>query len=182
MPHQRKIIRHAVVAALVNATAAGGRVKATRVDPHKKGGLPAISVYTSSEAVEEANAAPLELTRDVALEVVGWVADSDAVPVDDAMDDIAEQIETVLSANRYLDGEAADMVLQSTVMQVREENGGSDPLIGVVVLTYSVTYRTSPPPPPDLVDFLSVNAMHRILGAVEANQANDQFNVKEPTP
>lgn len=185
MAHQRKLIRHAVVAVLANAaTAAGARVQGTRIDSHKKTEIPAISVYTLSETVDDAGsgAAPREITRNVKLEVAGWVAHSDVLPVDDAMDDLAEQIESAMDANRYLGGEAADTILESTEMQVRAEDGRSDPLTGIVTLTYSVTYRTTPVPPADLDDFLDVDAKHRIVGAVEANQAQEQFSVQETPP
>jgi hypothetical protein len=185
MAHPRKEIRHAVVALLTNATAADARVQGTRVEPHKKSQLPAISVYTLREPVDQdasAGTAPLELTRDVKVEITGWVAHSDELPVDDAMDDLAEEIEAAMDADRYLGGKAGDSILEETVMQVLEEDGRSDPLIGIVTLTYSVTYRTSPAAPSDLEDFLSVDAKHRIAGAVEANQARDQFVVQETTP
>lgn len=187
MAHPRKLIRHAIVAQLIAAsTAAGARVTGTRVEPHnRKTGLPAISVYTLREPVDQdqsAQTSPRELTRDVKVEIVGWVAHSDALPVDDAMDDLAEQIEAAMDGDPYLGGEAADSILEETVMQVVEDNGSSDPLVGVVALTYSVTYRTSPAAPADLADFLSVDAKHRIVGAVEENQARDQFVVQESPP
>jgi hypothetical protein len=181
MAHPRKLIRHATVAALTGATAAGARVQGTRVDPMRPGRLPAISVYTLRELVDEDSAVstPLELVRDVKVEIAGWVAHSEAVPVDDAMDDLAEQIEAAMDANRNLGGTAADSFLESTELQVRAEDGKSDPLVGIVTLTYSVTYRTSPAAPDDLEDFLRVGAEHRIVGAVAANAANDRFTVQE---
>jgi hypothetical protein len=184
MAHPRKLIRQAVVALLVDAdTAAGARVQGTRVEPHKKSQLPAISVYTLREPVDQdasVETAPRELTRNVKVEITGWVAHTDDVPVDDAMDDLAEEIEAAMDADPYLDSEAADSILEETVMQVVEDDGHSDPLIGVVTLTYSVTYRTSPAAPADLDDFLSVEATHAIVGGVEDTvPAEDQFTVQE---
>lgn len=183
MAHPRKLIRQAVVALLASAnTAAGSRVQGTRVEPHKRAQLPAISVYSLREPVDQglsANTSPRELTRDVKVEIVGWVAHTDALPVDDAMDDLAEQIESAMDANPELGGKAADSILEETVMQVLEDDGRSDPLIGIVTLTYSVTYRTSPAAPANLEDFRTVDAAHRIVGAVEANQAHEQFTVQE---
>lgn len=180
MAHQRKLIRQAVVSALANAaTAAGERVQGTRVDPHKRSELPAIAVYTLSEAVEQADTSPRELTRDVRLEVAGFVAHTEAVPADDAMDDLAEQIEAALDGQRFLGGLVAESVLTGTEMAVRADDGKSAQLIGVVTLTYSVTYRTSPdtPAPPD--DFLLVGATHQIAGAAESIAPTDVINVKE---
>lgn len=181
MAHPRKLIRQAVVALLTNAaTAAGVRVQGTRVEPHKKSQLPAISVYTLSEAVDPTSAetAPRELTRAVKVEITGWVAHSDALPVDDAMDDLAGQIEAAMDTDRYLSGAAGDSVLEGTEMQVVEEDGRSDPLVGIVTLTYGVTYRTSPTNaeafPSDA--FVTVGATTRIAGGVsDTVAAIDQF-------
>lgn len=184
MAHPRKLIRQAVVALLTDATDAGARVKGTRVEPQKKSQHPALSVYTLSEQVDQdsTETAPRELKRDVKVEIAGWVIHTDALPVDDAMDDLAEQIEAAMDGDRYLNGTAGESVLVGTEMQVLEADGHSDPLVGIVTLTYSVTYRTSPAAPAGLDDFLSVDAKHRIVGAVEANQVDDQFVVQEAPP
>lgn len=243
MAHQRQLIRNAVAAMLVaGSTAAGARVTTTRVEPHKKTELPAISVYSLSEEVKEWEA-PRELTRELKLEIAGWVAHSDTYPADQAMDDLAAQIEAVMNADWYLtaffgvtgvntsldtltipshglstgaaptavqssgtipgglvaateywvivvdantiqlasslqnalDGTAiditssgsgtiklavstaADSILESTEQQVVESDGRSEPLVGIVTLTYAVTYRTIPAPPLGLPDFTSAS-------------------------
>lgn len=180
MAHPRKLIRHAFVAMLVAAnTAAGARVYATRVDPLKKQ-LPSISVYTLSDPVDDDASTETEEAHVVELEVLAVVAHTDAVPVDDAMDDIAEQIEAAVKANPYLGGEANDTRLVGTIMEVREENGRSDPLVGLVVLTYAVEYRADLTSGAAIDDFETVKADHRIVGAVEENQASDVFVVEEP--
>src|SRR5882724_2800579 len=105
MAHPRKLIRHAAVATLVAAnTAAGARVKATRVEPNKKSELPALAVYTLGEQTDKDSEmfAPRELTRDLKLEITGWVSHTDADPADDKMDDLAEQIEAAMDDNRYI--------------------------------------------------------------------------------
>lgn len=183
MAHPRKLIRQAVVAALVAAnTAAGERVSATRVEPHKKSQLPAISVYTLREPVNtdaSVNTAPRELEREVKVEITGWVAHTDEYPVDDAMDDLAEQIEATMDTDPYLDGAAGDSILENTEMQVVEDDGRSDPIVGVVTLTYSVTYRTSPVAAV-LDNFLRVDAIYQVVGGDEyTDPAEDQFTVQE---
>lgn len=184
MAHQRKLIRHAVVDLLIAAnTAAGARVLATRIDPIRKTGLPALSVYTLREDVDpDSNTtAPVELKRYTSLEVSGWVAHSDDIPVDDAMDNLAEAIENAMSNDPTFGGAAEDSFLESTEMQVMAEDGRSDPLVGNVVLTYQVTYRTSPPVPGTLDDFLTVNATEKVTGGVaDTPPAIDTFTVQEP--
>lgn len=107
MAHQRKLIRDVLIALLVSAnTAAASRVTSTRVDPNKKGALPAISVYTLNEQVDHDRSdrtAPHELTRDLSAEIVGTVAGATDDAVQDAMDALAEQIEAAVEANYYLD-------------------------------------------------------------------------------
>lgn len=179
MAHPRKVIRHAVVDLLTAAsTAAGARVFATRVEPIKRTALPTISVYTLGEPVRPGadQTAPRELTRDVKVEIAGWVAHSDSLSVDDAMDDLAEQIEAAMDADPYLGGAAGDSVLESTEIEVRDDG---ERLIGIVALTYSVTYRTSPEAPADLDDFLRAGVTHQIVGAEANNTASDLVTVQE---
>jgi len=178
MAHQRKLIRHAAVALLKGgATAAGARVQGTRIEPHKKSQLPAISVYTLSETTDPTSAetAPVELTRELKLEIAGWVVHSDAYPVDDAMDDLAEQIETIMAADYWLANTCVAQLLESTEMQVVEDDGRSDPVVGIVTLTYSITYRTSEGDTASDA-FVTVDAKHQIVGGVtDTVPAEDLF-------
>lgn len=183
MAHPRKLIRHAVVALLIDAaTAAGARVKPTRVEPNKKSELPALGVYTLNDPVNEDESTELEQLHELELEVVGWVAHTDAVPADDAMDDIAEEIEAAMIGDRYLSGAAGEVRLVGTTMEVVEDNGRSSPIVGVVVLTFAVTYRASLAQAAPTDDFLSVDAKHRVNGVGAGNQANDIFVVQENPP
>lgn len=169
MALQRKLIRHAVVALLTNVTSAEDRVQGTRVEPNSPRKTPALSVYTLHDPVDQelsSGTAPRELTHDLQLEIAGWVEHKDSYPVDDAMDDLAEQIQEAMDGDRYLNGTAAESVLVETVMQVAEDNGRSDPLIGIVTLTYSVTYRESPATPASLDAFVTANVTQKLVGGV----------------
>ena len=178
MAHPRTEIRHAAIALLTAAnTAAGARVSNTRVDPNRKGQVPALSVYTLGEESEVASTSPRELKREVQLEIVGWVANTDPGALADAMDALALEIEEAMDADRHLDGTATESVLEGTRTRVLEENGRSDPLVGEIVLTYSVTYMTSPATTA-LDEFLRVRAQHRIPEAVADNEAGDLFPVR----
>lgn len=181
--HPRKLIRDAVVAALTGATAAGTRVKGTRVEPQRNTQLPAIGVYTLSEEVDaqSAGTAPRELTRDLKLEVAGWVADSSALPVDDAMDALAEQIEVAMDADRYFGDTAANSILQSTEMSVLEENA-ADPLIGIVKLTYTVTYRNFAGVTSPADDFDRAGVTTKRDGAGDNNTISDLVEVPGASP
>lgn len=180
MAHPRKLIRHAVAALLVDAaTYAGARVKPTRVEPHKKSGLPALGVYTLTDPVNDDDSSQTEEAHELELEVVGWVAHSDEYPVDDAMDDLAEQVEAAMNADPFLGGAASEVSFKGTTMEVVEDDGRSDPVVGIVVLTYAVKYRADLAAGEAVDDFLRVTADHRMVGAVEANQASDKFVVQE---
>jgi hypothetical protein len=178
--HPRKLIRHAVVVLLTAAdTAAGSRVKPTRVEPNRKGQLPALGVYTLNDPVDEEASSETEEAHEVELEIVGWVAHSDDLTADDAMDDLAEEVEAAMKAAPYLDGAAGSVRLVGTTMQVVEDDGRSDPLIGIVTLTYAVTYRVDQAAPANLDNLLRVDTKHRPVGTVDANQARDTFTVQE---
>jgi hypothetical protein len=180
--HQRKLIRQAIVARLLAAnTAAGDRVTSTRIDPHKKTRLPAISVYCLREPVVDPgmDSSIRELTRDAKFEIVAWVRHSDSLPAADAIDDIAEQIENAMSSDETMGGAASDSSLESTEIEIADE-GGPDPLVGIVALTYSVIYRTSP------VDgtadtFVTAGERFRPPEMTVDNDMQDLFNVQEPT-
>lgn len=181
--HPRKLVRDAVVALLTNATSAGSRVFPTRIEPIRKAQLPAIAVYTlSEESAPETDSAPRELARIVRVEIAGFVAHTNAIPVDDAMDALAEQIESAMDADRYLDGAAYDSVLEGTELQVREDDARSDPLLGIITLTYAVEYRTTPVVG-SLDDFLTASTSHQVVGGIPGDTvpAEDEFIVQEST-
>lgn len=190
MAHPRKLIRLAVVAQLVAAgTAAAERVYPDRVDPHKKGNTPAICVYTLTEPVDAGSGEtrPRQLKRELQLEIAGYVTGVDEEQVVDALDDLAEQIEAAIDGNLTLGGTANDTVLDGTVIGVHAENGRSDPLVGIIVLTYAVTYRTdSFAPAVELDEFLRVKATHKFVGTEaegeDANAAVDKFTVQGSAP
>lgn len=181
--HQRTIVRQAIVAALTGATAAEARVYPTRILPLRKLELPAIAVYTLEESVdgESVNTAPRELTREAPVVIEALVAAVPGANVDDALDDLALEIETAMHADPYLGGEAADSILDGTTMEVIEDG---ERMMGLVTLTYSVTYRTlAPEAPGNVADFLRVKSTENLGGDVHPDaQAVDEFDVQETNP
>jgi hypothetical protein len=182
MPHPRTVIRTAIRDVLLGATSAAARVYKTRVLPLRKVELPAIAVYTLEEPVtaDSINTAPRELTRQPAVTIEGWVKDTDGVDLDDALDDLALEIETAMHADPYLGGAAGESILSDTVIEVVEIG---DRLLGMIALTYDVTYRTLAPDAPadeDMDDFVTVEATHDIGGAVHEDEVGvDLFTVEE---
>jgi hypothetical protein len=187
--HARKAIRAAVVAALLTPpTSAGARVYPTRVVPYKEGELPAIAVYTLTEDLGEDDAAPSQTTRQLDLVVEGWVAQSDDAAIDDDIDDLATEIEAAIEAasttTEILGGLASELELVRTEMAV---NRDGRQLMGIVILTYAVTYQASFEDPEETDLFLRVQATHRLEGVyvddpdapVVDEAAIDEFTVQE---
>lgn len=179
MAHPRKVIRDAVVTRLLGVTSAGTRVSSTRVDPYRETELPAISIYTPREPVdpESSSTSPRELTRTVSVEIAASVAHSDALPLADAADAIAEQIEAAMDADPYLGGVASDSILEGTELSI--PNASADPLVGLIVLTYVVTYQTQPGAITATDDFLQAGVTTQIVGAGSNNVIEDLFEVQE---
>lgn len=186
MPHQRAVIRRAVVALLKAAgTSAGLRIYPNRVLPVGKKQMPAILVRSGEESVDPASSStsPRELTRSFSLEIVALCGvEEDA---DDVLDGMALEIETAMHADPFLRdsggrAQAADLVLSDTSEPDIDREG--DRLIGGIALTYTVTYQTlAPEPPTDLDDFVTAHVTHKVTGPSmpDADDAEDEFTVQE---
>jgi hypothetical protein len=131
--HERQTIREAVVAALMGNTAAGSRVFASREVPWKRVELPGLAVYALDEAVE-----PQEWRGDsrrrMTLAVLAVVMLTERV--DEALDALALEVETILMATPTLGG-AHDIRYSGTQIGLDEEQGRP---MGVARLTFDVVY------------------------------------------
>jgi len=175
MAHQRKLIRDAIVAALVGETVAEDRVRSTRLTPWRKGGLPAISVYAVDEDVDPAksDAAPRKLHRVVNMTIEGVLAETNEDQLDDALDALAEEIEVAMDADPYLGGVAADSMLLRT--DLGTATLGERPH-GAVQLIYAVTFQTNVPEDGATEDLETASIKHDLGGTVHPdNQAEDKL-------
>jgi hypothetical protein len=136
--HERQAIREAIVAQLKGRTSAGVRVFKSRREPLREMELPAITVYTDEETVDDVNTAPRELKRQVSVAVIGWVMQS--ASVDDALDALALEIETAMDADMFLGGTSPGASRLASVA-IGEKLDGARPM-GAVNLTYTATYFT----------------------------------------
>lgn len=189
--HQRQAIRVKVRDLLVaGATVAGPRVFPSRVLPLRQLQLPSLAVYTTEEAVtaDSLQTAPRELTRGLTLVIEGWVragavTDPDVEYVDDQLDDLADQVEQIMHADPYLGDTVGESILASTETEIVEEG---ERTMGLLVMTYNVTYRTLAPVAPILADdFKTVGAEHNVTGiaypAIDPTRpgtAHDDFEVQ----
>lgn len=178
--HPRTLIRFAIVAALLGATAAAARVFATRVVPVRRTELPAIAVYTIEEDAEDKGTAPRELERVVQVAIEAVVHPAALSPADDVLDALSLQIEKAMHADPYLGGNAGDCLLTKTEIGVLPDG---ERLLGQLLLTYAVTYHTLAPAGEATDEFLRVHAEHNLGNQVhELDQAVDDFDVRPEAP
>jgi hypothetical protein len=140
--HQRILIRKAIKDLLVaGGTDAGGRVFTGRVDPLFRSDLPAILIYSTEESVEREDIEEVGLRKRTAQVVVKGAVRASAgaeIGFDDQLDALAEQIEAVMDANPLLNQTAETVWFDETEFSL---SGESEDLLGVVSLTYSISYR-----------------------------------------
>lgn len=160
MPHPRQVIRHAVVAQLLGNTAAGARVFAARRVPFQRVELPAVAVYVPTESVEVTSRATAPRELDRRAQVVVEACAQGAGDVDDALDEIALQVENALHADWTLGGVASDLLLASTETDVLDDG---KQLIGVVRLEFEVRYYSDAVPAVALDDFKTADVQHGTL-------------------
>lgn len=140
MPHLRKSIRDAVVTALTGLATTGSSVYPTRTYPLDETKLPALCVYTISEdsAVDSMKVSTRGLARSLELAVEGMAVNNGGL--DDALDQIALEVETAVAADPTFGGLCYDCSLSQTRVSVR--GGESQKEIGSIILTFTLRYRT----------------------------------------
>ena len=139
MAHVRKQIRDRVALTLkTNVGLVQRRVYTTRVHPLNDTNLPAISVYTGSEASDRMNAGETDMIRELSLDVDIYVRETSKF--DDDVDAIAVQVEEAMANDFTINGLAKFSTLTSTEIQF---DGDADQILGIAKLTYSVRYVTS---------------------------------------
>lgn len=172
MAHPRKLIRQAVVAQLIAAsTAAGSRVEATREIPRRRATEPAIGVYTPTETNEsDSRSAPRELKRSTEVIIEAIVVGTSGV--DDALDDLAEEIENALDADDTFGGAANESSYVSTDLETIEDGART---VGLVRLTYNAVYHRFAPEAVDAPDaFETADVKYNPNGnVIPSDQAED---------
>lgn len=173
--HQRKVIRKAITAALDGETSAGANVFSTQKLLYVQDDLPAIAVYAENESSTWDQTAPRELDRKPIF-IVESIVDA-GENVDDAMDDMAEEIEKVMDTDPFFGEEAYQSHLIGSEMLSLEDG---DREIGILTLTYQFSYRTIafvPPVDPD--EFNRVKSTINLDNAQDPDdQTPDEFTVQ----
>ncbi len=142
MAHVRRQIREAAAAALTGLATTGSRVFQSRIHTLRDPDLPCLLINTDDEQVEAENAVQGgELTRELTLTVRGVA--KDAATLDDTLDAIAEQVEPVMNG-----ASLGGLVKRCTLERIAVEmDDALEKPVGVITLTYSTLYFTSPAAP-----------------------------------
>jgi hypothetical protein len=100
------------------------------------------------------------------------------------MDDLAEQIEAAMDGTRTsAQGRTRLSILESDRDEVIEDDGRSDPLVGIVDAHVLGDVPHEPGAPANLDDFLTVDAKQKLVGGVASTTpAEDTFTVQETPP
>jgi len=135
--HVRKQIRDAVVTLLTGLTTTGTNVFASRVWPLNENDLPCLLVFATDEQSERRSMGG-GYDRELNLVIQGIVRTAEAT-LDDALDTIALEVETVMNADRKFGGLASQSYLRATELTL---DGEGDKPHGLIRLTYAVRYQT----------------------------------------
>jgi hypothetical protein len=133
----RSKIRHKVGEILKGKTIAEGRVYSNRVRSLNDHEMPLIIIKTEAEKSREFNQTPKILERTLNLTIEAHLKAKDRI--DDRLDFISSQIETVMKDDFTLGGLASDSTLHLTNIHVDDE---SEATYGSVDLVYLVKYHT----------------------------------------
>lgn len=142
MAHQRTLIRNAVKALLLNHTDAGTRVHTTQLIPWQRSELPAASIYTLEESSDNQQTGPRSYKRELQL-VVEIGIEAVETGMDDALDNLADQVERAMAVDYTLGNLAEDCTLVQSEMEITVLGKRE---LGFMRLGYVVTYYT------DMVD------------------------------
>lgn len=159
---KRKEIRREIVRRIKGNTDAGENVFSNSTTPSWDENLPVILVYPQSEDLRERSQAPREFIRDlsISIEITAGGPEEPFLDgkksVEDQLDDIAYQVEQILSSDDSLGCRTDDLLLSNLEFQFEGE--GARP-IGTVRLIYLAKYVDNFPDNADgLADFKTADA------------------------
>lgn len=155
--HKRTQIADAVVKILKNKTLAGANVAYSYTPKPNMDQLPVVLIYNQSEQVEEFSQAPRELRRNLFMSVEMIADGSDDAEMTVRLDELADQVEQLLSQDDSLNCTADDIILNSVEFQYEGDEHQSP--IGSCRLIYLIKYRElMPREVVNVDDFNSVKA------------------------
>ena len=137
MTHKRQSIRERVASTLTGLTTTGANVFQSRVYPIENTKLPCLLIYTREETSEPlVMNPPRTIEKVLSLVVEGYVKAN--TNFDDTIDTICEEVEEALFTDRLVNDLALDSFLVNTDISY---NGEGDNPLGIVVMTFQITYH-----------------------------------------
>lgn len=132
---RRHQIREALRIMLEGQTDAGDKVYSNRVSSFWRGELPCVSIYMRDEEATPREMAAKSYIRkgNISIEIHAEAKED----LDLKLDQIADQVETVIQADPSLGGNVLGSILTGTEIELSEQ--ATTP-IGVLVLSYQITY------------------------------------------
>lgn len=138
MAHIRKSIRDNVVTTLTGLATTGANVYRTRYYPIAQGKLPGLAIYTQTENVESATMTrPRTKMRELEVVIEGYAVG--ITNLDNTLDQISLEVEEAMVTDVTRNGLAKDTELSSVEV---EYSGDAEKPVGVVKMTFMVTYAT----------------------------------------
>lgn len=133
--HKRQEIREAVKAMLLDQTLANANVYSNRVSTFWKQQLPSISVFTRDEETTPRDLANSKYVRtlNLTIEIHAEAKEN----LDDTLDTIADQIETLIGTDQSLGGTALGTIMTGTTVELAGE--AATP-VGVLTLSFQTKY------------------------------------------
>lgn len=139
MAHVRQQIRDDIVTTLTGLATTGSNVFRSRIFPLEQTKLPALCIFTKSEAVEfDTIGLPRSINRVLDVAVEAYVIGT--ANYDNSLDTIAVEIEEAIAADPTLGGLAKDA--QVTAFEADFSGDGEQP-VAVGRFTVTVEYRTA---------------------------------------
>ena len=140
MGHKRTLIRNALVSKLIGtapryATDAEDRVYPNRTQSLAKSKLPAIKIFDESESAADTALSISRYLRTIETRIEIYI--DQTANLDATLDDLAKQVEDIISADRSIGGTASGATYVST--QIELDNSG-DKTVGVATLNYQIKY------------------------------------------
>lgn len=139
MAHVRQQIRNQIVTTLTGLTTTGSNVFRSRIFPLEQTKLPALCIFTKSEAIEfDTIGLPRSINRVLDVGVEAYVIGT--ANYDNSLDTIAVEVEEAIAVDVTLGGLAKDA--QVTAFEADFSGDGEQP-VAVGRFTVTVEYRTA---------------------------------------
>jgi len=135
MANNRQAIRAAMKALLLNNTDAGANVYSNRKSPAWQSELPAIFIHNHEEPLQSESINVQRYVRNFQV-LIDVMAEATA-SVDDTLDQIAAEVETIIGANPSISGTCISTIQKTT--EFKFDSDGETP-VGVATITFECQY------------------------------------------